>query len=405
MAKGYDLSVAEELFAWIVKFSNYGFPKGHAVAYSKIAYQLAYLKSHFTVYFYAELLSSTTNQPDKLHLYLKEMKESGIQLLPPAVNKSFGRYTVENGHIRIGLLGIKGISNKTVQEIIKARGKKKFTSLSDFYLRVSGKAVSRGAMEILIMAGAFDEIYPNRASVLASIDRAMEQGELFKEFADQPDLFAEQFPLEESYVEMEDFSLPKKLADEKELLGMYVSSHPLKSYRHTLDNQGYIPLAGAERFAGQKNRKAVAIVQQIRKIRTKRGESMAFIVLADETDEIDAVIFPDLYREHGNWLEEEAMVKVTGKVEWRRTNLQWVISRLEPFHIEEVQTDSKAVLISIRVVDRNGRETMQFLKKIMEHHPGQTPVKLVHDQQTYHVKNCLLAPDPACIAQLHSFFW
>lgn len=129
---------------------------------------------------------------------------------------------------------------------------------------------------------------------------------------------------------------------------------------------------------------------------------MAFLLLADETAELDAVIFPDLYREHGNWLKEESAVKIAGKLE-RRKKLQWVIFDIEPFQLEEINP-SEGASISIRVIDHSGRETMQFLKKMLQRYPGQTPVMLVHDQQTYQVKNCLLQPDANCINELHAFF-
>src|SRR5699024_5448169 len=144
--------VGEELFAWIVKFSNYGFPKSHAVAYSKLSYQLAYLKTHFPKNFYAELLSSVANQHEKIRIYINEMKELAITLLPPSINKSFGKYVVENEGIRMGLISIKGIGNQVVKEIIHVRKQGPFKSLFDFCLRVSPKVINRTTLEQLILA-------------------------------------------------------------------------------------------------------------------------------------------------------------------------------------------------------------------------------------------------------------
>ncbi|MDY0405346.1 DNA polymerase III subunit alpha [Virgibacillus sp. 179-BFC.A HS] len=400
---GYSTEIAEELFAWIVKFADYGFPKGHAVAYSKISYQLAYLKTHYPAYFYAELLSSVANQQDKLHMYVKEMKEFGIELLPPAINESFGRYTVENDKIRAGLLSIKGISNRTVQEIVQARAQKNFSSLFDFYLRISEKAINRSAIETLIMAGAFDELHTNRASLLASIDKAMEQADLFKEFADQPDLFATEFPIDESYVEMEDFTLLKKLADEKELLGMYVSSHPLKNYRGLLKANGFLTLNNAINHIGDKNAKGVVIVQDIKKIRTKRGESMAFLKIADETDELDAVIFPNLYREHGFWLKEGSAIQIFGKIERRNGQLQWVIYQLETFSADKLQISSSTA-ITIKVVQHNGKETLSFLKNLMQRYPGKHAIMLLHSDHAYRLNNYFIQPEKDCLDELKGFF-
>ena len=139
LTKGYDLPVAEEIFSWIVKFSNYGFPRSHAVAYSKISYQLAFLKAHYPASFFAELLSSTRNQQEKWIAYMQELKSMGLELLPPNINRSFGKYTVEKNQIRMGLSSIKGVGNQSIAEIIRVRKDGPFKNLFDFCLRVSTK--------------------------------------------------------------------------------------------------------------------------------------------------------------------------------------------------------------------------------------------------------------------------
>src|SRR5699024_643688 len=236
----------------------------HAVAYSQISYQLAYLKTHYPAVFFAELLSSAVNQQDKADMYIKELKASGLSLAPPSINKSFGKYTVENQQIRMGFQSIKGIGHQAIKEIIRVRQGGLFSSLFDFCLRVSLSVINRKTLETLVMAGAFDEVYGNRASLLASIDQALEQGELFKEFSGQSSLFQDKLDLEENYVAIEDFSLMKKLADEKELLGIYVSSHPFNNYREVLEANDYITMLDAEKMEGKRNLKSAGIVQTIR---------------------------------------------------------------------------------------------------------------------------------------------
>src|SRR5699024_2632383 len=152
---GYSQDVAEEIFEWIVKFSNYGFPRSHAVAYSKIAYQLAYFKTHFPAYFYAELLSSIRNQQQKIRSYIQEIKSMRIRIYQPSVNDIFGKYTVEKDAIRMGLMAIKGIGYQVVTEIIQKRKDGAFNSLFDFCLRISTKIINRKALELLIIGGAF----------------------------------------------------------------------------------------------------------------------------------------------------------------------------------------------------------------------------------------------------------
>ncbi|WP_077327455.1 DNA polymerase III subunit alpha [Virgibacillus siamensis] len=382
--KGYSVQVAEEIFQWIVKFSNYGFNRSHAVAYSKISYQLAYLKAHYPRAFFAELLSSAGNQQDKLHLYMTELREMGIQLLPPSINKSFGKYSVEAEGIRMGLLSIKGIGNNVVKELIRARKDGPFKSLFDLCLRVSLKTVNRSALETIIMAGAFDQIYNNRASLLASIDRALEQGELFKEFTDQSSLFQDGLDLEGSYIEMEDFSQMKKLTDEKGLLGIYISSHPLKKFREILSMNNYVSMKEAQQMIGRKNIKSAGIIQSIKVIRTKRGESMAFVTVGDETGEMEGVIFPDVYREVNPWLSEEKIITLSGKIEARNNKIQWLMSNLDVFQKEAWEPDQTRRLF-IKLTGQDSEKAFKVIKHIASKYRGNIPIIVYNPQskQTY----------------------
>ncbi|WP_174614028.1 DNA polymerase III subunit alpha [Virgibacillus ihumii] len=406
LENGYHRHVAEEIFQWIVKFSNYGFNKSHAVAYSKISYQLAYLKAHYPKSFFAELLSSAVNQQDKLQLYRMELKEMDIQLLPPSINRSFGKYSVEHDGIRMGFMSIKGIGNNVVKEIIRVRKDGQFNSLFDLGMRVSLKVINRPVLESLIMAGAFDDIHGNRASLLASIDRAMEQGELFKEFTDQSSLFQDGLDLEASYIDMEDFTQMKKLSDEKELLGVYISSHPLKPYRSTLDFHGYVSMETALQMAGKRNVKSAGIIQSIKVIRTKRGESMAFVTVGDETEEMEGVIFPDVYREVNPWLAEEQIVTFLGKIEARNNKIQWLMSKLEFFKKEDWDIDQNQRLF-IKVTDQNNSDAFSAIKQIASEHKGDTPIIVYHQpmEQTYKLSmQYLIAPSDSCMELFRNHF-
>ncbi|MFD1851912.1 DNA polymerase III subunit alpha [Oceanobacillus bengalensis] len=406
IASGYTKAVAEEIFSWIVKFSNYGFPRSHAVAYSKISYQLSFLKAHFPANFFAELLSSSRNQQEKLNLYLKEIKETNIALLAPSINKSFGNYSVENNQIRMGLRQIKGMGNQAITEIIHARKDRRFKNLFDFCMRVDRKLVGRNTIENLVMVGAFDETYTNRASLLASIDQAIDQAELFKEFNDQSSLFTDQIELEAEYVKIEDFTVMKKLADEKELLGMYVSSHPLKEHRQALRNNGYITIQHARRQVGKRNVKSVVVIESVKVIRTKRGDSMAFLTISDETSDMDAVIFPDLYRKTNRFMKEEQIITITGKVELRNDRLQWVLDEIEPFEEGKLEPISNQRLF-IKVTRDKTSGAIENIKQIADSYPGSTVI-FVHQEsskQTYLLANeYSIYPSNECIKLLRNFF-
>ncbi|GGJ96837.1 DNA polymerase III subunit alpha [Lentibacillus kapialis] len=403
---GYTESVAEEMFQWIVKFSNYGFNRSHAVAYSKISYQLAYLKAHYPAGFFAELLSSVGNQQDKADVYIKELKDFDLSLAQPSINKSFGKYSVENKRIRMGFQAIKGIGHQAIKEIIQVRKEGLFKSLFDFCLRVSLSVINRKTLETLVMAGVFDEIYGNRASLLASIDQALEQGELFKEFRGQSNLFRDRIDLEENYVSIEDFSLMKKLADEKELLGIYVSSHPFNNYRNVLKANGYIAMSDAEGMEGKRNLKSAGIVQTIKTIRTKRGDPMAFLTLGDETGDLEAVVFPDLYREVHRWLSEDMLVIFSGKIERRNRQLQWIVSGMDMFSKQEWEVNEGERLF-IKLTEDHRDNALPVIKNITSKNPGRTPV-IIYDQKegrTYQLSHAyLVQPDKTCMDLLRSHF-
>ncbi len=405
LRNGYTEQVAKEIFLWIVKFSNYGFNRSHAVAYSKIAYQLAYLKTHYPADFFAAMLSSTSGS-EKTDQYLKEARALGLEILPPSIHSSYGAYAVEGERIRIGLLQIKGIGMNAVREIIRVRKEKPFKDLFDFCLRVSLKIIGRQQLELLIMAGAFDEIYANRASLLASIEPALEQGELFREFSGERGFAHNLIKLEASYADIEDFGQMKKLADEKELLGVYVSSHPLKNQRKHLRASGYVTVADAETLPGRNNLKIAAVIQEIRTIRTRRGDPMAFMTMGDETGDIEAVIFPEMYRKTGRQLEAEGLIFTRGKVEKRNGRLQWLPLEITPFDETLLKTASDKRLF-IRLTKGDPAKALHTLRGIAELYPGDTPVIIHHAEsgQTYRLAGAYyIAPAWECMKQIKKQF-
>jgi len=366
---GYDEHIAKEIFSWIVRFANYGFNKSHSVAYSKIGYQLSYLKANYPTHFFAQILSSVMNDPARLKMYMREANENGIEILPPSINKSYGIFTVEKGNIRIGFMAIKGIGYETVKEIIRVRKEKQYTDLFDFCLRAS---IKRNVLETLILAGAFDETYTNRASLLASIDQAIARKELFGDMNGQENLFSGQLNMKPNYIQMEDFSQMKKLQDEKDLLHVYVTSHPFKQYRPILTRRQYLTLYQSKNLRQNSVVKLVAIIQTIRKIHTKRGDSMAFMTIADETEEMEAVIFPKLYREVNRMIQEEQTVIIEGKISIRENETQVIVNKITPTDLDTYFGNSEQTLY-IRLKEQNERALGQILQ-IAQQYPGKTQV-------------------------------
>lgn len=218
-ANGYEPTIAKEIFSWIERFADYGFNKSHAVAYSMISYQTAYFKANYPAYFYAELLSSVIHDSTKLEKYIKEAKQVGLNVLPPSINKSFGKFTVEEANtVRFGLLGIKGFGRQALMEVLDARKQQPFKDLFDFTRRVHLNVITQTAIESLIIVGAFDYSNRNRAQLLASTVQAIEQGELFSHFNEQMNWNEDLFHMDIEYTPAEPFSTLKEISMEKRCL-------------------------------------------------------------------------------------------------------------------------------------------------------------------------------------------
>jgi DNA polymerase III subunit alpha len=336
--KGYSTEEAHRIYDLIVRFANYGFNRSHAVAYSMIAYQLAYLKAHYPAHFLSALLTSVVGNETKIAQYIREAKHYGIDILPPSVNSSQFVFTVEGKEgIRYSLGAIKGIGAQALKEIISVRKDKPFEDLFDFCMRVSSKIINRKILENLVLAGAFDEFGIDRATLLASLDVAIQHAELVNP-DDDHDLFKEEeaFLLKPKYVEVEEMNAETKLNFEKQVLGLYLSDHPVTTYRPLLDDLGVTLIVdvrqGAKASIG-------GFISSIRSIRTKKGEVMAFLEISDETGDMEAVVFPVVYRQIMTHLKEGNVLWFDGKTEERNNKLQLIINKVQT--IEEIKERSE----------------------------------------------------------------
>lgn len=404
--RGYQEKVADQLFEWIVKFSNYGFNRSHAVAYSFISYRLAYMKAHFPSYFLAELINANNGDKEKIASYIREAREIEVKVKPPSINRSQISSHDEGGSIRMGLMAIKGVGFQAAQAIIEERNKGRYKHLNDFCLRVVSKSVSRSVIESLILAGAFDDLQRNRASLLASIDQALEQGELFKEFQDQPDLFGTDLDLGPSLVDVEPFPVLKQLSMEKEVLGTYLTEHPLEFHRKQLRKRGVLSLQQVFNSYGNKRIETAAVVESIKEIRTKRGDPMAFLTLSDETTEVDAVLFPDVYRGAKPWISEQVLALLQGKIEERNGQKQMIVSQVTPFKVDG-NTKEPSQRLFIKVRGSEEFEAIEKLKKLSSDFPGNTPVLIIRaeDRKIYRMdEDYSINISRDCLEQLNQYF-
>jgi len=310
--KGIPGDKAQEIFEIMAKFAEYGFNKSHSAAYALIAYQTAYLKAHFPEEFMAALLSSDMNDSDKVMRYVYECREKGIKVFGPDINLSQWEFTVEGDEelkIRFGLGAIKNVGKAAVGAILEARKEGPFRNFTNFCLRVDGRKVNRRAIESLIKAGAFDQ-FGERSKLLALLGRVLERSA--KKSINQVTLFKN---TSEELPPLPNWSTSELLRAEKEVLGFYLSGHPLKDYEELLTRHSKKQIRSLEDLEGGEEVSLVGLISEVREIRTRKGDRMAVIELEDLTGRIEGVVFPDLFREVSNLLFQEIPLKVEGILE------------------------------------------------------------------------------------------
>jgi DNA polymerase III subunit alpha len=377
---GYSSEVAHEIYDLIVRFANYGFNRSHAVAYSFISYQLAYLKAHYPLYFMAGLLTSAIGNESKIAQYIREVKQMDYKVLPPSINKSGYSFHVENGAIRYSLAAIKGIGGVALKEIYQNRKQKKFEDLFDFCMRVSTKVVNRKSLETLVHAGCLDEFGEDRATYLASLDVAIEHSQLVNpEDSNQIDFFSEaEFFLKPKYVEMEALPIKEKLDLEKDVLGLYLSDHPVAIFEKELLKAGAIQLVHLKE--GSKQVSVGVYIAEIKKIRTKKGEPMAFLTVSDSTGEMEAVVFPTVYNRSTILLKQGNMVVAQCKLEIRAENKQLIIQDVADIStwIDENKQPEQTLYLKLEKNNQSPQQ-LQELKKILRQYEGNTGIVLFYE--------------------------
>jgi len=326
--------LAEKLWELIEPFAAYGFNKAHAASYGKVAYQTAYMKANYPVEYLAALLTADSGDTEKISIFVAEAKRMGIKVLPPDVNESGTDFTVvSKGAIRFGLSSIKNFGDGISESIIaerKAHGQ--YKTLSDFLSRVGSKNLNRKSLESLIKCGAIDSLSPSRGTLIENIETLLSyhreattsapQDSLFGAFAQPPTL---QLPANNKPV-----SLIDKLKWEKELLGIYVSGHPLDAHT-TISKKAALSVAKIKEERQQGMLVILPVlVTIVRTLLTKSGEKMAFITVEDTTDSIEAVVFPKLLKQHAGTLVPGACFLAKGKVSLRNGEISLAIEELKP---------------------------------------------------------------------------
>ncbi|QCR33249.1 DNA polymerase III subunit alpha [Lysinibacillus sp. SGAir0095] len=325
VSNGYPENIAKEVYELIVRFADYGFAKSHAVAYSFISYQMAYLKANFPANFYAALMTNAIGNQEKLFQLILEARNKGIDVLRPSIRKSQRVFTVEQENIRFSLSAIKGVPTPLLQKIVAIRKFKEqpFEDIFDLAVSISAAHFTRKVIEPLIKSGALDDFGKDRATLLATIDAAGKHASLVRPTEEENDLFASDSLIfgKPKYVEAHQIPDKMKLQFEKEALGFYLSEHPVALERKKW-NDASTTTKGLFQVRPNSFVKLVGMVEGIRQIRTKKGELMAFIQLQDEYGTISATLFPQSYNEVIGWIKEDQIVYVEGVLEFRNGNSQ-----------------------------------------------------------------------------------
>ncbi len=325
-------SVAKQIWDWIEPFASYSFNRSHAAAYATIAYQTAYLKSHFPAEFMSSLLTSERNDLDRISTLIQECKKMGLEVLPPDINESFTFFSVvpKKNQIRFGLSAIKNVGSGIVETIVEERKANGiYESIENFVLRINSRDLNRKSLDSLIKSGSFDKM-EERNKLLLNMERLLEYTREKQKSKDngQNGLFdgmnlGSSIRLEDSPPATE----KEMLSWEKELLGLFISSHPLKRFKKILENNS-TAISNLSTTVKQKV-KIGGIVSKIKKIITKTGKPMLFVNLEDMTDKIEVVVFPKIIERKPSAFQENKILMVSGRTDSRDGILKLICEDVE----------------------------------------------------------------------------
>lgn len=397
IGQGYDESVANEVYDMIVRFADYGFPRAHATAYGVLAYQTAYLKAHYPAAFMASMLTAVMGSHRKVAEYIDECRKMGIAVLPPDVNESDVLFTpLPNGSIRFGLAAIKNVGTNAMESIIAERRNQPYRDLLDFCMRVDLRACNKRVVESLIMGGAFDSLPGHRAQLIAMLDETMEAAQKWKKERDdlQLSLFgfteAAQWTIEPP--DVRPFQRMEQLEMERELLGLYLSGHPLDEYADLMYKLELDPLLLLPEYADGSEVVTAGMIVSVKPIFTKKGQQMAFAELEDQTAaRTELVLFPAVWQRCGEHMEKGQLVIVRGKLQLQDEDIKLIVDDADRLDVPYVEERFKRRAESRRDVSRqrvfikipSQREQpaeLNRLKQVLVQHPGTLPVVLFYER-------------------------
>ncbi len=393
-------NTAAEIFDLIAYFAGYGFNKSHSVSYAFISYQTAYLKTHYTIEYMASLLTSIMGNNDKVALYIKECGNMNIEILPPDINQSLVNFTVVRSKaIRFGLAAVKNVGEKAIKSIIEERKRNSnFTSLLDFCQRVDLRVVNKRVVESLVKCGGIDSIGARRSQLLAVLDVSLKSGQEYQKSKRNGqtsifDLFEKNNSdkdggsYQDRLPDISEFSKDELLAMEKEMLGLYISHHPLNDYKDKLKK---IVTSTSIELANLSDRSRVVlagVINNFKRKSTKNGNLMAFITLEDLEGTVEIIAFPKVYEKCKENIKKDEIIITEGRLDVAEGKTKIIAEKIS---LLEKYLKNKKITSKTKEKNRNLAEELHleinteknesnFLRKLKElfyDYPGKSQVVL-----------------------------
>ncbi len=381
---GYDKSFVSGLWDLIEKFAEYGFNKSHTVAYGVVSYQTAYLKAHYPVEYMAALLTSVKNHKDNKPLYLNECRRMGIPVLPPDVNESGADFTPRGDEILFGLSAVRGVGEGIVGEIVRARTEKgKFADFRDFCDKVEGSVLNKRTLENLILAGAFAPMGHTRRGLLEAYEPMVDAAQARKkaEAAGQFSLFDGGADDEDDGVGLEDgpeihdeeFDKARLLKNEREMLGLYVSDHPLFGCEREMERLTDTTCAGLREKDDGAAVTVGGVLTGLQKKFTRKGDTYLVATVEDLSGNVEVVFWPGTYRAAHEVLEEDAVLVLTGQIEARDEAVKLKVNRVSKPDLSDALG---APVVVTFATDQCTADAVGRLREVLSGHPGSVPVQL-----------------------------
>lgn len=395
MNKEVQGEIAGKIFDLMEYFAGYGFNKSHSAAYALIAYQTAYLKAHYPVEFMAALLTSVMESKDRVPFYIEECKQMKIEILPPDVNESGVNFLVSGVGIRFGLAAIKQVGYQAIEAILEERKTGRFISLQDFCERVDLSQINRRVIENLIKAGAFSSINASRAQLLEILHLCLEQGLAWQHQMNSNQLSffdlteqKESFSPAISLPKVRDHTQDEILQMEKEVLGLYLSGHPLTRHQHVYANKISHTIDELNQASDGDMVITAGLLAAIKRSVTKRGETMAYCILEDLTGNLEVLVFPKNLTKYNELLKTDQPVLVKGRLSLQEDRPKLMLEEMAPLDISNEKTE-KGPKLYLKMPSGAREDDMYYLlRPILERYVGSTPLFLYFPEPNKRLVKC-----------------